>query len=366
MEMTPMNILIKTSVKRPFLRFAFILIALALSPIAQAVIPPPDGGYPGGNTAEGGNALLSLTTGTYNTAIGLYSLLSLNDGKFNTGIGAGTLLVNTADENTGTGAGALLSNTTGGANTANGAFALFSNSTGGGNTAIGFGALFNTTGTNNIGLGGGAGENLTTGQSNIDIGDEGVAGESNTIRIGSSGFQNRAFIAGIHGVTTGNNNAIPVLIDSAGQLGTLSSSRRFKNAIKPMDKASEAILALKPVTFHYKSDTTGTSQFGLIAEEVAEANPNLVMRDENGEIYTVRYDAVNAMLLNEFLKGHKKVQELEVAVAQQRNDFEVTIAELKKEIESVVARSKGQDEKIQKVSAGVERNRAAPRTVANK
>jgi hypothetical protein len=364
--MTSMNILIKTSVERPFLRLAFIVIALALSPIAQAVIPPPDGGYPGGNTAEGQNALLSLTTGTYNTAIGLYSLLSLTEGRFNTGVGAGTLLLNTAEENTATGAGALFSDTTGGANTANGAFALFSNTTGGGNTAIGFGALFNTTGTNNIGLGGGAGENLTTGQSNIDIGDEGVAGESNTIRIGSSGFQNRAFIAGIHGVTTGNNNAIPVLIDSAGQLGTLSSSRRFKKEIKPMDKASEAILALKPVTFHYKSDITGAPQFGLIAEDVAAVDQDLVVRDEKGEIYTVRYEAVNAMLLNEFLKERKKVQQLEVALAQQRNDFDATIAELKKEIESVVARSKGQDGKIQKVCAQVALSKPVPQTVINK
>jgi hypothetical protein len=363
--MTPMNILIRTSVERPFLRLAFILIALAPSPIAQAVIPPPDGGYPGGNTAEGQNALLSLTTGTYNTAIGLYSLLSLNDGKSNTGIGAGTLFVNTADENTGTGAGALFSNTTGGANTANGAFALFSNTTGGGNTAIGFGALFNTTGTNNIGLGGGAGENLTTGQSNIDIGDEGVAGESNTIRIGSSGFQNRAFIAGIRGVTTGRGDAIPVLIDSAGQLGTLSSSRRFKNAIKPIDKASEAILALKPVTFHYKSDNAGTPQFGLIAEEVAEINPDLVVRDEKGEVYTVRYDAVNAMLLNEFLKEHHKLQELEASVAQERRDSETTITGLKKEMENIIARSNEQHSKIQKLSTHVELNQAALRTVAD-
>src|SRR5439155_9992992 len=132
---------------------------------------------------------------------------------------------------------------------------------------------------------------------NIAIGHQGNPGESETIRIGN--LQIKTFIAGIRGVTTGINNAVPVMIDSAGQLGTMSSSRRFKNEIKPMDNASEAILALKPVTFHYKSDATGTPQFGLIAEEVAEVNPDLVVRDEKGEIYSVRYDAVNAMLLNE-------------------------------------------------------------------
>jgi trimeric autotransporter adhesin len=143
--------------------------------------------------------------------------------------------------------------------------------------------------------------NLTTGDSNIDIGNPGVAGDSLTICIGFQGSQTATFIAGIRGLTTGNGDAIRVLIDSAGQLGTVSSSRRFKKEIKPMDKASEAILALKPVTFHYKSDNTNTPQFGLIAEEVAEVNPDLVVRNADGEIYTVRYDAVNAMLLNEFL-----------------------------------------------------------------
>ena len=137
---------------------------------------------------------------------------------------------------------------------------------------------------------------LTTGSYNIDIGNPGKAGEANTIRIGRGGSQTATFIAGIRGVTTVNANAIPVLIDSAGQLGTMSSSRRFKKEIKPMDQTSEAILGLKPVTFRYKSDSEGTPQFGLIAEEVAEVNPDLVVRDENGELYTVRYEAVNAMM----------------------------------------------------------------------
>src|SRR5439155_18443535 len=141
-------------------------------------------------------------------------------------------------------------------------------------------------------------------------------------------------------------DAIPVLIDSAGQLGTVSSSRRFKKEIKPMDQTSEAILGLKPVTFRYKSDSEGTPQFGLIAEEVAEVNADLVVRDENGEIYTVRYEAVNAMLLNEFLKEHRKVEKLEATVVQQQKEFEAAVAELK-----------GQ---IQKVSAQLELSKSAP------
>ena len=195
------------------------------------------------------------------------------------------------------------------------------------------------------------------------IGNQGDFAESNAIRIGD--VQTAAFIAGVRGRTTKNANAIPVVIDSAGQLGTVSSSRRFKNEIKPMDKASEAILALKPVTFHYKSDNTGTPQFGLIAEEVANMNPDLVVRDENGEIYTVRYDAVNAMLLNEFLKEHRKVEQQEATivglksmVAQQQRDFQTTIAQQQKQIEALTAG-------LQKVSAELELNKPVPEAVAN-
>jgi uncharacterized coiled-coil protein SlyX len=151
------------------------------------------------------------------------------------------------------------------------------------------------------------------------------------------------------------------MIDSAGQLGTASSSRRFKNEIKPMDQSSQAILGLKPVTFHYKSDSTGTPQFGLIAEEVAEINPDLVVRDENGEIYTVRYDAVNAMLLNEFLKEHRTVQELKSTVAKQ----EARIAQQQKGMEAVTARLDGQQAQIQKVSNRLEVRKPAPQMVVN-
>jgi hypothetical protein len=227
--------------------------------------------------------------------------------------------------------------------------------------AIGFGALLNNTGSGNVALGTLAGANLTTGNSNLVIGNllGGVAGESNTMRIGLSQF--RTFISGIRGVTTGNANALPVLIDSDGQLGTMSSSRRFKHEIKPMDNASEAILALKPVTFHYKTDKAKTPQFGLIAEEVAQISPDLVVRDGDGEIYTVRYEAVNAMLLNEFLKEHRQVEELEATVAQQRKDFKAAIAKLE---ETLTAQLKEQGAQVQKVSAQIEVVRSSSQLAA--
>jgi Chaperone of endosialidase len=155
---------------------------------------------------------------------------------------------------------------------------------------------------------------------------------------------------------------MPVLIDSVGKLGTTSgSSRRFKTQIKPMDKASESILALRPVTFCYTGDNTSTLQFGLIAEDVVEVNPELTVRDKTGELVTVRYDAVNAMLLNEFLKEHRKVQELEATVAQQRKDFEVAIARLK---ETVSAQLREQASQIQKVRAEVEAAKSAEQMFA--
>jgi hypothetical protein len=374
-----MNSLIQYKTTILPLLIAGVLACFGRLPKAEAVVPAPDGGYPGGNTAEGQNALLSRTTGGFNTAVGWFSLESLTTGSYNTGVGAGTLVLNTGDSNTAVGTGALLLNTAGfqntavGAralfsntafgNTANGAEALSNNTTGSGNTAIGFEALnINTTGNTNIALGFNAGANIT-GDDNIDIGSTGGLSESGTIRIGQAGSQTSTFIAGIRGVTTGNMNAIPVLIDSVGQLGTMSSSKRFKKEIKPIDKASEAILAFKPVTFHYKGDKTGTPQFGLIAEEVAEVNPDLVVRDSDGEIYTVRYEAVNAMLLNEFLKEHRKNEEQEATIAQQRKDFDKIIANLKatdtqhqKQIEALTA-------ELQKVSAQLELSKPAPQTV---
>jgi Chaperone of endosialidase len=349
-----------------------LLLSVSLAaPNARAVVPPPDGGYPGFNTAEGQNALFSLTTGSANTAVGWFSLFSDTENSFNTATGAGALLFNTADENTAFGTAALLSNTTGFENTANGTLALFSNTTGvqntavgysalsnnttagantsgantaigafalgstitgGANTAIGYGALFNATGGANIALGDLAGFDVTTGSGNIIIGNRGLAGDADTIRIGRA-TQTKCYIAGIRDVTTGIGDAIPVVIDSASQLGTVSSSKRFKKEIKPMDNSSETILALKPVSFQYKNDKTNRPQFGLIAEQVAEVNPNLVVRNSDGEIYTVRYDAVNAMLLNEFLKEHKKVEKLEATVA----DLAATVKEQAAHLQRVSA-----------------------------
>jgi len=383
-----------------------ILLILLSLPLAghksHAVNPPPDGGYPGNNTAEGQNALLSLTTGVNNTAVGWFSLKSDRNGQLNTAVGAATLFSTVqASRNTAIGGAALFSNTAGGQNTAVGALALFHNTnadlntaigdsalvsntvgsqntavggwalvnnntgnanvaigslaayvnfTGGGNTAVGEQALSeNQSGNYNIALGFAAGER-TTGSNNIVIGDVGVAGESNTIRIGGNGFtggpQTAAFIAGISGTAVVGD---AVVVDGNGQLGTVASSARFKKNIKPMDKASEVIIALKPVTFHYKKeiDPNGLRQFGLVAEEVEKIAPDLVRRDRDGKLQTVRYDAVNAMLLNEFLREHQKVEKLEATVS------------------SLVAMVKEQAAQLQRVSAQLELSKAAPQTVVN-
>ena len=273
------------------------------------------GGYPNANTAEGHGALFSLATGHSNTALGFNTLFRNLGGDSNTATGAGALTDNkSGNRNTARGAQALNRNAHKSDNTANGFNALnFSN--GNGNTAIGSRALENNfQGNNNIALGSEAGRNLDGGSSNIDIGNEGVAGEGSTIRIGSAS-QTKTFIAGISGAGV---TGAAVQVNAAGQLGTAPSSERFKNQIKQMDKVSEAVLALKPVTFRYKTeiDPAGIQQFGLVAEDVEAVNPDLVIRDKEGKPYSVRYDQVNAMLLNEFLKEHRKVEELESAVAR--------------------------------------------------
>ena len=387
--------------------FIVLLICVGLLPKVEAVSPPPDGGYPGLNTAEGQNALLSLTSGVYNTAVGFSSLKSNTIGNANTAIGVNALSSNTSGyNNTANGVNALYSNTTGYENTANGVAALFRNTTGVGNTATGASALvFNTSGNDNTavgayallensangntGVGSGAlassrgdgntavgsgalwrdfsgslntalgqnaGQWLQGGDSNnIDIGANvgGVSGESNTIRIGNTDITD-TFISGISGTTVASGAA--VLVDSNGHLGTLTSSKRFKEQIKPMDQASQTIYSLKPVTFRYKKelDPVGTQQFGLVAEDVEKISPDLVMRDKNGDIYTVRYDQVNAMLLNEFLKEHHKNEEQQA-----------TIAQLKSGMEALTATVKEQAAQIQKVSAQLEMSKSALQTVLN-
>src|SRR5438128_1495362 len=281
-----------------------VLGCFALSPAAQGALDPTD-------TAYGTGALSNEAGGSHNSAFGYYTLNS------NT----------TGNNNTATGASALSGNTTASSNTATGVAALYSNTTGNNNTATGGLALVNnTTGSNNIALGVNAGQNLTTGDNNIDIGNDGAADEANTIRIGTQGTQTNAYIAGIYQTTV--PRGLSVVVDSTGHFGTKGSSERLKQDIKPMDKASEAILALRPVSFHYKHelDPEGIPQFGLVAEQVEKVNPDLVARDADGKIYTVRYEAVNAMLLNEFLKEHRKVEEQGA-----------TIAELKTEIADLTA-----------------------------
>ena len=350
----------------------------------------------GGNTATGSQALYSNRTGSANTAIGSAALISNASGANNTATGVGALDSNTtANNNTATGCLALYLNETGGNNTAMGYQALFggsltfskgsyntaigsqalydnqagddntaigyaallSNSEGGNNTATGVNALIHSTGSNNIALGASAGSNLTTGGNNIDIGAPGAAGEANKIRIGKPGTQNGTFIAGISGVAVTGSQ---VVVNSNGKLGVAASSARFKDGIKSMDKASEAILSLKPVTFRYKKelDPEGIPQFGLVAEQVEKVNPDLIARDEQGKPYSVRYEAVNAMLLNEFLKEHQNVRQQEVTITQLKAELKGTATRQQKQIEALSA-------SLEKVSAQLELTKTAPRTVLN-
>jgi hypothetical protein len=386
------------------------LACFALCPVAQAVVPAPDGGYPGGNTAEGSNALFSLTTGVYNTALGLTALFHDTDGDFNTATGAGALFSNNGDRNTahginalrfntvgdsntamGTNAlyhnttsnantavgdSALFSNTTGSANTAIGRDALFSNTEGGGNTAVGVFALdenisgnFNTavgrfaltnaTGGFNTALGYFAGSSITTGAGNVVIGNSvAAANETNRTWIKNINTTLQSFSAGV-------NNYVTVRMTD-GRLGytAVVSSRRYKEDIEPMDKASEALLALKPVTFRLKGelDPSHRPQWGLIAEDVEKVNPDLVDRNNKGEVESVRYDMVNAMLLNEFLKEHRKVEAQAASIAELKS----TVAQQQKGMEVLTAQLKEQAAQIQKVSAQLELNKRVPQTVANK
>jgi hypothetical protein len=414
----------------------FALGFFVLCSIAQAVVPAPDGGYPGGNTAEGQNALLSLTTGTYNAAIGVFSLESNAAGSFNTALGAGTLLANTADQNTATGAGALLSNTTGVVNTANGAFALFSNTTGFQNTANGAGSLLNnTTGNYNTALGLGALEGNTTADNNTALGintlllntqglentacggnallsnttgDDNAANGFNALFSNTTGVGNTAIgVSALYNNTNGGSNtaigldagvsitgdgnvcigasvsggagennttrirnigSTPIVGgtnvvilgtggDGDGTLGYASSSRRYKEDIKPMDKASETLFALKPVTFQAKGDTRHVKHYGLIAEDVAMVDPDLAVYNPEGKPETLRFDSINAMVLNEFLKEHRKLEEQQATITQLRSDAakqEATVSQLRKEMEVFAATLKEQAAQVQKVSAQLE------------
>ena len=265
------------------------------------------------NTASGVAALVNNTTGSENTATGVSALSANTTGNENTATGVAALIDNTDGSfNTATGLSALHDNTVGNSNTADGDHALFENNDGSGNTAVGAGALSSiSAGSSNTALGANAGHShFKKDSNNIDIGADvdGVAGESNTIRIGNPDMTT-TIIRGISGQTI--PSGATVLVAANGQLGTATSSERFKEEIKPMDKASETLFSLKPVTFRYKKelDPVGTQQFGLVAEDVEKISPDLVVRDENGVVNTVRYDQINAMLLNEFLKEHQKVQE---------------------------------------------------------
>jgi len=437
--MKTMNPLIQRK-KATRILLTLALLCLGLLPQLQAVTPPPDGGYPGGNTAEGDNALFSLTDGPGNTAIGFEALFSNTIGLYNTATGASSLHDNvsgfrntatgvealyfsggdentatgvnalhenqfgdgntatgfdalhdntTGDNNSATGRGALRSNTTGDGNTATGFHALHANVSGGnnsaigrgalksntdgdlntaigfqalfgndhgnGNTATGFGALnSNTTGNDNTANGRGALLQNTSGSRNTAIGmgaGSGVTNASDVICIGfavaGADVSNTAWIGNVYGVTTQSGTTAPVVVSDTGQLGTLASSERFKKDIVTMDNVSDAILSLRPVTFHYKTDTQGTPQFGLIAEEVAKVNPALVLPDKEGKPYTVRYEAVNAMLLNEFLKEHRKNEQQEA-----------TIARLETQIEALTTG-------LQKVSVQLEASKPAPQVVNN-
>ena len=393
-------------------------------PQARAVIPPPDGAYANFNTAEGQNALFSLAGGVGNTALGALSLRTVSTGSYNTAVGAGTLLANTADQNTacgvaallinttgafntaagaialnsnlsgdfncafgqgalasntagsdntGSGAGALFRNTIGGGNTADGFQALSFNTSGAGNTAVGYQALMDNSGSNNIALGTLAGSLLTLGDNNIEIGNLGSNGASDEIRIGTQGLHENTYIAGVFGATV--VNAAGVMIQSNGRLGTIVSSRRFKKEIKSMDNASEQLFSLKPVTFLYNEeiDPVGISQFGLVAEDVEKVNPDLIVRDKGGKPYSVRYEQVNAMLLNEFLKEHRTVQAQQEKIGEQ----EKTLCELKSALaqqeKTFQSKFTQQQEQIELLTSGVRKlcdqlhlNEAATRVVAEK
>src|SRR5262245_9293853 len=382
---------------------AALLASFALLPQMRAVVPPPDGGYPNFTTAEGDHALQHLTGGIGNTGIGTFSLFSVSAGNFNTAVGAGSLDLNTADSNTAAGAAALLFNTMGTENTAVGTAALEFNNSGNVNSAFGALALINNTGSNNTAIGDrallnniGGGSNTAVGQaamlnnhtgsSNIAIGVQALGNNnsgSNNIALGNvagaglmtgsgniyigsvtgsvAGETGHTYIQNIGSTTVSGGGTDTVTVNlTTGLVGHLSSSRRYKEDIKPMDNASEALYRLKPVTYRYKKqiDSGQSPAFGLIAEQVADVNPDLVARNSQGQPESVHYEMVNAMLLNEFLKEHRKVEEHQATITQLKRNFQSKLERQQKQIEALTAG-------LQKVSAQLEVNKPAPQTVLN-
>lgn len=393
---------LKQSIGRSPLRLGFLLFPLtlgcfALSPTARAVAPALPGGCPL-NTDGGCHALYDLTTGIGNTAFGSHALAENTDASFSTGIGAGALFFNNGESNTAVGAAALFLNTTGSPNTAVGTSALLFNDSGSLNTAVGNQALLsnvsglentamgdqallnnvgsfnvavggaalitNTGGNDNTAVGGGA-LNDTTGSDNTALGFQAgilaTDGDGNVYigagMSGAAGESNQTYIRNINTTSVSGAGTDTVTVNlSTGLLGHVTSSRRYKNDIKAMDNASQTLFALKPVTFRYKKeiDQNQTLDYGLIAEEVAKVDSNLAIRDKNGQIESVRYSAINAMLLNEFLKEHKAFLEEQRKVQEQG----ATIARMEQQLDALTAG-------LQKVSAQLELSKPAPQTVLN-
>jgi len=397
--MTPQKLLINRLNPSSLLRRGWVVILLALGSFALCqqvrsatdTPKPSDDGVPISNTADGQLALASITTGIYNTAFGFYSVLSLTDASFDTGVGAATLLLDNGGTNTAVGAGALFSNKIASDNNAFGAFALFNNdssgngtanfnnahgrnallnnadgdendafgddameqnTTGSQNTAMGDDALDgNTIGNGNTAMGKEAGNSIIDGNDNVVLGHNagiGIVHASRNVAIGSgvsgpfADFDDTCFIGSIFGeIVSDPSSQTAVFVDQFNVVGIFNSSRSYKHDIQPMDNASETLYRLKPVTFKFNSDWKGTTQYGLIAEDVAKVDPQLVSR-KGSDIVTVHYEQINAMLLNEFLKEHKKTEKLEATVA------------------SLIATVNEQAAQIQKVSAQLEASRSAP------
>jgi hypothetical protein len=267
------------------------------------------------NTASGVDALLFNTTGVENTAAGDAALVNNTTGFDNTAIGFQSLFSNTGYYNTANGSDALLYNTTGSSNTASGAAALVNNTTGNNNTASGDAALVNNTiGNSNIGLGYQAGYNVTTGSNNIEIGSQGASVDDSTIRIGTQGTQRATYIAGIYGTPMTGGQAVNMVVSGSGQLGVRPSSARYKRDIQPLDERSQGLWQLHPVTFRYKQDPSNERQYGLIAEQVAEVYPELVVRGEKGEVESVQYEELIPLMLNEMQHQRDEVQHQQAAL----------------------------------------------------